>query len=203
MKEKSIIGIIIIFLALLAVVFYLGSRNTSTSVPETTIDVTAEPLPLRGAKDTTYTIDGQEISLVGSVLEKESAPGSAAKIRISIFGDLTLGDVNGDGQNDAALILTQDGGGSGTFYYLAVAYSTSTGIVGTNALLLGDRIAPETLEIRDGLVIVNYATRKSDEPMTAAPSVGVSLYAHFYDGVLIDVTKEVTKERSVKKTIVE
>ena len=198
MKEKTIVGIVIVFLSLLAIVFFFGSRGIGAPEIPSHIQVTSVPVKQSGAKDTTYSIDGQPVTLSGGVSEQQVAPDSATKIKTSVFGELTLGDVNGDGQNDAALILTQDGGGSGTFYYLAVAYSSSTGIVGTNALLLGDRVAPQTLEIKNGMVIANYATRKPDEPMSTAPSVGVSLYAAMRGGVLTDITKEMRSKKVVE-----
>jgi hypothetical protein len=39
---------------------------------------------------------------------------------------------------------------------------------------LGDRIAPQNISINNGLIVVNYAERKSGEPMSAQPSIGVT-----------------------------
>lgn len=194
MKQKTIAAIIIVFLALLAIVFYFGSHNVPATQP--IIEVTTTPPAPSGAKDTTYTIEGQSVKLSGGIARQAAAPGSASMMTIKVFGELTLGDLNGDGQNDAALILTQDGGGSGTFYYLAAAYSSTTGVLGSNTLLLGDRVAPQTLEIRDGLIIANVVTRKQGEPMSVSPSEGVTFYARLKDGILIDVTKEVTASKT-------
>jgi hypothetical protein len=85
-------------------------------------------------------------------------------------------DFNGDGKQDTVFILTQNNGGSGTFYYVVVALSGPDGYSGTNGVLLGDRVAPQTTEIKNGQIIVNYADRKAGEAMTVAPSVGVSKY---------------------------
>lgn len=86
-------------------------------------------------------------------------------------------DLNGDGREDVAFLLTQNQGGSGTFYYIVAALNTERGWVGSQALLLGDRIAPQTTEIGDNdLVVVNYADRAPGEPMTAQPSVGKSIW---------------------------
>ena len=73
------------------------------------------------SQNATYIIEGEEVMLQDGHAEKEAAPGSATKIITSIFGELTKGDVDGDGDDDAALLLVRDLGGSGTFYYLAVA----------------------------------------------------------------------------------
>jgi hypothetical protein len=120
---------------------------------------------------------------------RKSPPGSAAKIVTRYFGNEATGDLNSDGTPDTALLLTQSGGGSGTFYYVVVALKTKDGYMGTNAVLLGDRIAPQTTELRDGTVIVNYADRKPGEAMTTLPSVGVSKYLKVVDGVLTAVPR--------------
>lgn len=105
------------------------------------------------------------------------------------FGNETRADFNGDGFEDIAFLLTQDGGGSGTFSYVVVALATKSGYQGTNGILLGDRIAPQTTKFQNGEIIVNYADRKIDEPMTATPSVGVSRYFTISDNKLIEIKK--------------
>ena len=135
-------------------------------------------------KDATYTIDGQSVTLVNGKATSESAPGSASKVMTQYFGNQAVGDLNGDGVPDVAFILTQEGGGSGTFYYVVAALKSGDGYHGTNAVLLGDRIAPQTTEIKNGELIVNYAERKAGEPMTAQPSMGVSKYLTVIGGTL-------------------
>lgn len=135
--------------------------------------------------DGTYNIDGQAVKLIAGSATT-AVPDSASVITTRYFGNEVDGDFNGDGSTDTAFLLTQTTGGSGTFYYLAVALGTSQGYHGTNAVLLGDRIAPQTTEWRDGAIVVNFADRKPNEPMTAQPSVGVSKYfVVSSDGTLI------------------
>ena len=147
----------------------------------------AEMPPLGSYKDATYQINGRSITLVNGVYESETAPGSASRIITRYFGNDAVGDLNGDGREDVAFLLMQDAGGSGTFYYVAVALRTAAGYQGTNAILLGDRIAPQTTKIENALVIVNYAERKPDEPFSTKPSVGVSKYLKVIDGKLVEV----------------
>ncbi len=127
-------------------------------------------------KNIAYTIDGKQVMLVNGVSETEIVPGSASKVVTKYFGNEAVGDLNGDGVPDVAFLLTQESGGSGTFYYAVVALKIANGYEGTNGALLGDRIAPQTTEIRNGEVIVNYADRAPAEPMTARPSIGKSKY---------------------------
>ena len=127
-------------------------------------------------KDGMYVIDGTAIALKDGYSEKETAPGSASKIITRYFGNEVRADIDGDGVEDSAFLLTQEGGGSGTFFYVAAFLSIKEGFSGTNAVLLGDRIAPQNTEFRNGMIIVNYAERKPGEPFSAKPSVGVSKY---------------------------
>ena len=106
------------------------------------------------------------------------------------FGNEATGDLDADGIEDVAFIVTQNGGGSGTFYYVGAAFKNSDdSYTRTNLVLLGDRIAPQTTEIRDKTIIVNYADRKEGEPMTARPSVGISKYLQTFNGILIPLAK--------------
>jgi hypothetical protein len=107
-----------------------------------------------------YRIERQEVRLINGQAEAEAAPGSATKIKTSVFGQPVFGDLNEDGNMNAALLLVHQPGGSGTFYYVAAALNANGTFRGTNAVLLGDRIAPQTTEILDGVVIANYADRR-------------------------------------------
>lgn len=127
-------------------------------------------------KNATYRIEGQLVTLVNGSAETPVEPGSVMKVVTRYFGNEATGDLNGDGVSDVAFLLTQDPGGTGTFFYAIAAINTATGYQGTSAVLLGDRIAPQTTEVRDGVLIVNYAERDPNEPMVAQPSVGKSLF---------------------------
>ena len=132
-------------------------------------------------KDAEYSIDGQHVKLVDGVAETEAAPGSASKITTKYFGNEVTTDLDGDGRADKVFILTQSGGGTGTFYYVVAALNTERGYVGSEALYLGDRIAPQTTEVSQnpshkGVIVVNYADRAAGEPMAATPSVGKSIW---------------------------
>lgn len=136
-------------------------------------------------KNAVYIVDGKPVQLVNGMASTEVAPGSASKIATQYFGNEVRGDLNGDGAEDVAFILTQNTGGSGTFYYVVAALGSNKGYIGTNAVLLGDRIAPQTTEFRDGEIIVNYADRAPGEPMVTPPSVGMSKYLKISNGTLV------------------
>ena len=99
-------------------------------------------------------------------------------------------DVNGDGTIDDAFILwMHQEETTGYFYYVVAALKKSEGYIGTNALPLGDRIAPQTTEFRDGKITVNYADRRSDEPFAAEPTVGVTAQYTVRGDRLVEVNR--------------
>ena len=136
----------------------------------------AWPQSAKDPLDATYLIEGQEIHLVNGHSEREAAPGATTKIRTDLFGKTIYGDLDDDGDEDAALLLVHNAGGSGTFYYVVAALNQNSLYCGTQAVLLGDRIAPQDVVIRNGVIVVNYADRRPEEPMTASPSVGKSMH---------------------------
>lgn len=150
------------------------------------VSATAQPTSAAsvGYKDVSIEVEGQVVQLVGGAAETEAAPGSATKVVTRYFGNESTGDLNADGTPDVAFLISQSRGGSGTFFYVVAALKTSNGYTGTNAVLLGDRIAPQTTRIGGGELIVNYADRKPGEPMTTAPSVGVSKFLKVVTGRL-------------------
>lgn len=170
-----------------------ATAPTTTTVPtpsaaSPSVTATAGTTPAASRyHDAAYEVAGKRVQLTNGLSEVEAAPGSAAKIVTRIFGNEATGDLDGDGIADIGFVLTQSGGGSGTFYYAAAALRTAAGWTGTHAVLLGDRIAPQTTEQRAGVLIVNYAERRPGEPMTAQPSIGVSKYLRVVSGRLVEV----------------
>ncbi|MBI5456954.1 hypothetical protein HY969_04435 [Candidatus Kaiserbacteria bacterium] len=134
-------------------------------------------------RDVEFVISGERVKLVNGVAQTETAFGQASKTTVRYFGNEAKGDLSGDLVPDIAFLITQETGGSGTFFYLVGAIQNAHGTyTGTEAVLIGDRIAPQTTEYRSfsgipgGYLIVNYAERAPGEPMTARPSVGKSIW---------------------------
>lgn len=169
MKKLIILGIGIV---LFVTSFYLYTSLTSPK-PVSPGEATTDPMNMA------YSIGDETFVLVNGHVTKESAPGSASKTTVHIFGEPVYGDLTGDGVADAAVLLVSDTGGSGAFYYAVLAIKHGVTYSATNALFLGDRIAPQTIEIQNGEAVYNYAERKADEPMTMQPSIGRSLWVYY------------------------
>jgi heat shock protein HslJ len=155
-----------------------------TSAPDTAALVLASAVLLASCYrpgldhlDAEYVLDGRRIRLVDGVSEIEAAPGSAASIVTRYFGNELRKDLDGDGREDVVFVVTQETGGTGTFYYVVAALALEDGYRGSQGLMLGDRIAPQTTESgRDRIVIVNYADRAPGDSFSAEPSIAKSIW---------------------------
>ena len=189
-KTKTIVTLVIVAILICGGGFLLYYSRSNKNPTPTAI------LGAKDYKDATYSIEGVPVTLVNGQAVT-SLSGSASQTITKYFGNEVMGDLNAGDNSDVAFILTQNSGGSGTFYYVVVALATTTGssdslrYFGTNAVLLGDRIAPQTIEIKNGQLIVNYADRAVGDPMTAQPSVGVSKYFKITAGNLVDISSSV------------
>jgi hypothetical protein len=181
MVKKIFFVIVILIMAVVVYWIYQGKSKTK---------VAFDPL------NASYSIDGVSFALINGKAEK-GIPGSASKIEVSVWGEPALGDLNSEPANDAALILAYSGGGSGVFYYAVAAIRNPQDekAIGTNGILLGDRIAPQNISIANKIITVNYADRKSTEPFTTQPSVGITRIFSI-DGTSL---KEITSDSAKKE----
>jgi len=171
-----------------------ASTNEPTAAPAKTL--TQPPAesagPSKDVENGTYLIDGQPITLVNGVAEHEATPGSGSMIITSYFGNEVEVDLNSDGLMDMAFLLQQENGNDSIFYYVTAAINTGDGYLGTNAIFLGDRIAPQSTNIdlnNPSQFVVNYVDRKEGKPMSSSPTEGVSKTFKFENGSLVEVTK--------------
>jgi hypothetical protein len=148
---------------------------TAAALSVVLVSDAAEITPRLNPLNATYNIDNEKVTLVdGKTMSKPVELGAATRTITKILGRPASGDLNSDGKADAAVVLTQNPGGSGTFYYVAAAVNVNGQAHGTNAILLGDRIALRTVRIVGGQIIVAYADRKRSEPFSAKPTVPVT-----------------------------
>jgi hypothetical protein len=153
----------------------LASAGTATDH----VDPTASD-PLHA----TYWIEDEPVALVDGRNERPAAPGSAIMILTAVWKRPVFGDLDGDGDDDAALLLIYNPGGSGMFFYVTAAIHSNGRYQGINTFLLGDRITPKDLAIRDRMIVATYADRRPNEPFSTRPSVDRTISLMFQNGQL-------------------
>ncbi len=133
-----------------------------------------------------YTIEGKRMFLDSVSYDKENRS-------VNYFGKEVRGDFDNDNTEDAAFIVTTNPNEGRVLYYLVAKIDKGTRcelIDGTNGVLLGDRIIPQSTEWEEswwkrGTIIVKYLDRKPGEPMSAIPSVNVTKTFRMQDNMLV------------------
>lgn len=157
MKKPALIVAALVVVAVAAGILFAVFRGGHSGPP-----------PHSATDGLVVTIGDQIFTLADGVATKDVS-GSTETVRV--VGDPVTGDASGDGEPDTALLLADDPGGSGTFYYAVLAIEDGGSWRATNALPLGDRIKPERIQYADGQFVYHFLERKPDEPMTAPPTV--------------------------------
>lgn len=161
-------------LGLVAILVVIGYAYPAAS-DAISADLELAPDPLNA----TYRIEGCPIHLRSGHYQVQAAPGSATQVKTTVFGEPVYGDLDGDKDEDAVLLLAHAPGGSGTFYYVTAARNLDGQYRGSNGVLLGDRITPQEVTVRNGVITANYLDRQAEEAMTVTPSVAKSKYLTF------------------------
>lgn len=127
----------------------------------------------------------------GSVLLKDGEySNDAAKVAVNLVEDFTrFGDLTGDGQADALVLLITTTGASGIVYDIAVVAREASGQLNVRATKnLGERIDLKKLEIRADKIHADYITQGPDDPQ-CCPTVPVTAVFNYETGNLVEVKK--------------
>lgn len=106
-----------------------------------------------------------KIKLSDGIYKEKIAPDSATELVIKLSDRIGFGDLNGDGAEDAAVILVSNPGGSGTFYELAAVINSRGKAKYAASVFLGDRVKVEEVDISSGKIVVEMVIHKSTDPM--------------------------------------
>jgi hypothetical protein len=124
---------------------------------------------------------------VGNFADTKLENGYAATTQSRLYlGQVGLGDLNNDGQTDAAAFLAENGGGTGVFGAL-VAFLNKDGQPEQVALAdLGDREPAQSIAIENGVIAVTLLTHDSGEAACCAATPRTDRY-RLENGQLIKV----------------
>ncbi len=119
-------------------------------------------------KNATYhSPDWGDFQLVDGIYHRPpAAPGaSAATSATQLLEPVLHGDLNGDGAEDAAVLLSTQNGGTGHFVELAVLLNRNGAAVNVSTVSLGDRVVMESGQIADGTIILDMRVQGAHDPL--------------------------------------
>lgn len=142
--------------------------SATPSPTETPAEPTPTPAPITEAQiqNATYTVPDLEdpVELTDGAYELQYGEGATMVHTVRLV-DHILGDLNKDGVDDAAVILSHNSGGTGTWIYLVGMLNEDGEPQQAAITLLGDRTPVHTLNIEDGTIVIDLMTHAESDPM--------------------------------------
>jgi uncharacterized membrane protein YhaH (DUF805 family) len=171
-KKESPVIITIIVITLLLGLYILGSLFIKDASHKQVLphqSIAYSPLIVNALKNLTYPTIYETVTLKDGGYNRDSLVDIKNDIhdRLSVtFADHAFGDLDGDGNEDAAVVLVANGGGSGHYFYLIPVFNVGgEPKVFNSGVELGDRISLEHIGIREGRVTVQIITQGPDDPL--------------------------------------
>jgi hypothetical protein len=122
--------------------------------------------------------------------EEEIVPGAASKLIIVVYPDMhAFGDLDGDGVDDAAVVLATSGGGSGTFISLEAVINDKGTPQHVASAELGDRTKIESVAIESGRITVEMVTHGPEDPM-CCPTLEATHKYKLQGDTLVQISSE-------------
>ncbi len=182
MKRNLIIAAVVIIAALGG--WYIGHHREKATTKEEPVKI--EPTVSHpDASNATFIFEDGSITLKKGAATTDVTPDGEVTQETTLTDDIAYGDINKDGKTDTAVLLVQNGSGSGVFLYVAAYVSGTVQYKGTNAVFIGDRVTPKAISVStSGVIEVTYLDRKANEPMAADPTVSTTKYFVYRNGSL-------------------
>ena len=95
---------------------------------------------------------------------QEGLTGSTDMMEIRVTAFIALGDINGDGVNEAAAIVSENYGGSGVFVFLALYIEQAGQPVFLTSVFIDDRPAISELRFEAGEIFLSSTTHGAEDP---------------------------------------
>lgn len=110
-------------------------------------------------------VEGGVVRLENGEYMAPAAPGSAEQIIVRLLDKWAVGDVNGDGEPETAVILGSSSGGSGVFISLVLFAPDGGNPRELASAALGDRVMVVAIKIDNGLITVELNQHGEVDPM--------------------------------------
>lgn len=170
------------------VALLLGACRGSDNAGDGAIPRAARPAPLTDEALRNGVYCSSDVAADGPVHlanGKWSARDEEGEQTLEIGNPQARGDLDGDGREDAAVILLGSGGGSGVFVDLALVLDRNGVPVHSSSVALGDRVQVHGVSIEGQEVVVDVTQHGPGDP-ACCPTQRVSRRFRYADGRLVD-----------------
>jgi hypothetical protein len=136
---------------------------------------------LRSATYSSQYVEEGEVRLTSGRFED-----AARRVGVFFLPEYAVGDLDGDGAPDAAVLLSTSAGGSGSFQDLAVVLNHEGVPENAAIFFLGDRVPVDRIRIVDGEIQLDLTMHGPADPM-CCPSVEATRRFRFVEGELAEI----------------
>jgi hypothetical protein len=172
----------------------------TTEPPQPTPTHPTQPVTSEALMNGSYPIrdGGVMVQLVDG---KYEAGQGADYIQVTLLPEIAYGDLNMDGVPDAAVILAENYGGSGTFLSLVPVLAKAGGVQPEKGASLGDRVQVKSLVAEDGVMKVTLLVQAPNDPQCCPTLAQTRTYEYRVGSglMLVSVSSQTAdgKERSI------
>jgi hypothetical protein len=154
------------------------ARNQSTAAAATIVPPTQQLIEQPtaefneiGLRNETYTLPqyGRRVTLQNGTYQGKEG---VVRLNAAMLPQIALGDLNGDGVEDAAVLIGENGGGSGVFVSLFAVLNWNGQAVQAGSVFIDDRPRINSLRIQEGLIVLD-ATIHNAEDIMVNPTLAV------------------------------
>ena len=160
------------------------------SAPALATGLDTQPLGLTRLQNSAYSgfadIEGPVTLEAGHWEGEPPLPGGASIPRVDFLGDLVArGDLDGDGKDEAAVMLTSHFGGTGVYHYVAVVGQEGAENRNLDTRLVGDRVQLRGMRIEEGRLVLDLV-RAGPGDAGCCPTEVATLQYRLQDGKLTE-----------------
>jgi hypothetical protein len=174
-----------------------GPDSSSGPRPDSAAKITLDQL--RNAEYSSQWTRSGKARLVNGQYRESAAPGAATEVVVSATNYYATGDLDGDGSEDAVIILESDPGGSGVFFDLVPVLNEHGNPRVLTPLPLGDRVDISEISLTNGQVHVRLLKHGPDDPQ-CCPTLDVTLHYRLGPGGLVNEGQEPSRTSAAPLT---
>ncbi len=139
--------------------------SQSAATPQAAIAAGLSAEQVKNAKYNLVSRDGNpSVQLTNGAFQNGTNPAATDYMSIVLAPQMAFGDLNGDGVGDAAVLLTENYGGTGVFVSVVALLDQNGQPVQAGAELIDDRPVINSLSIQDGQILLDAKVHGPNDP---------------------------------------
>jgi hypothetical protein len=163
----------------------------STSIPAPSTTVPDEVMEIRNAEYQLGATDTLQVVQLTDGKFEQGTPGDADFIWVFVTDFVAVGDLNADGQEEVAALVSENYGGTGIFVFLTVYENVNGRLTFQTSNMVDDRPQLNALSNENGEIFLEAVIHGPDEPM-CCPTLRTMRHYRLVEGNQLDMTDYTT-----------